>query len=111
MRLDTIELGVGGKAPKHTHQGPGIRCLLEGGFTVETQGHTHSYRPGEAWFETGPDPVVAWAPADKPAKFARVMILPRALLGKMSTRYVEASPAVATQGRRWFIHFDRFIAP
>jgi hypothetical protein len=55
--------------------------------------------------------VVAWAPADKPAKFARVMILPRALLGKMSTRYVEASPAVATQGRRWFIHFDRFIAP
>jgi len=111
IRLDTIELGVGGKAPKHVHQGPGIRCLLEGGFTVETQGHTNSYKPGEAWFETGPDPVVAWAPADKNAKFVRVMILPRALMGKMSTRYLETNPTAATQGRRWFIYFDRAIEP
>jgi quercetin dioxygenase-like cupin family protein len=111
IRLDSIELGVGGKAPKHVHQGPGIRCLLEGGFTVETQGHTNSYKPGEAWFETGPDPVVAWAPEDKNAKFVRVMLLPRALLGKMSTRYLEANPAVATQGRRWQIYFDRAIEP
>ena len=111
MRLDTVELGVGGKAPMHTHQGPGIRCLLEGGFTVETQGHAHSYRPGEAWFETGPDPVVAWAPHDKPAKFVRAMILPRALMGKQSTRYVEADPVVATRGRRWIIHLDKAITP
>jgi hypothetical protein len=111
MRLDTVELPAGGKAPMHTHQGPGIRCLLDGGFTVETQGHTGSYRPGEAWFETGPDPVVAWAPDDKPAKFARVMLLPHALLGKQSTRYVQADPVVATRGRRWIIHLDRAITP
>ena len=111
IRLDSIALGIGGKAPMHTHQGPGIRCLIEGGFTVETQGHTHSYKPGEAWFETGPDPVVAWAPDDKPAKFVRVMILPRALDGKMSTRYVEANPQVATQARRWVIYFDKAIEP
>ena len=111
IRLDSIALGVGGKAPRHVHQGPGIRCLLEGGFTVETQGHTNSYKPGEAWFETGPDPVVAWAPEDKNAKFVRVMILPLSLMGKMSTRYLETSPAVATQGRRWQIYFDRAIEP
>jgi hypothetical protein len=111
MRLDTVELGVGGKAPLHFHQGPGIRCLLEGGFTVQTQGHTNSYKPGEAWFESGPDHVLAWAPDDKAAKFARVMILPRALEGKQSTRYVEADPVVATAGRRWEIFFDRAIQP
>jgi quercetin dioxygenase-like cupin family protein len=111
MRLDTVALGVGGKAPLHYHQGPGIRCLLEGGFTVQTQGHTRSYKPGDAWFETGPDHVLAWAPDDKPAKFARVMILPRALEGKQSTRYVDADPVIATQGRRWDIHFDRAIQP
>jgi quercetin dioxygenase-like cupin family protein len=111
MRLDTVALGVGGKAPLHYHQGPGIRCLLEGGFTVQTQGNTHSYKPGEAWFETGPDHVLAWAPDDKPAKFARVMILPRALEGKQSTRYVDTDPVIATAGRRWEIHFDRAIDP
>jgi hypothetical protein len=111
MRLDTIELPAAGKAPMHTHQGPGIRCLLEGGFTVETQGHTNSYAPGEAWFETGPDPVVAWAPDDKAAKFVRAMVLPRALMGKQSTRYVHENPVVATRGRRWIIHLDRAITP
>jgi hypothetical protein len=108
IRLDSI---VAGKAPMHTHQGPGIRCLLEGVFTVETQGHTTAYKPGEAWFETGPDPVVAWSGEDGPAKFVRVMILPRALEGKMSTRYVNADPQAATRGRRWVIYFDRAIEP
>ncbi len=110
MRLDTVELPAGGKAPKHVHQGPGIRCLLEGGFTVDTQGHTSSYKPGEAWFETGPDPVVAWAPDDMAMRFVRVMVLPRALLGKQSTRYVEMDPVVATKGRRWIIHVEKAIA-
>jgi hypothetical protein len=108
IRLDSI---VAGKAPMHTHQGPGIRCLLEGDFTVQTQGHTNSYKPGEAWFETGPDPVVAWSGEDRPAKFIRVMILPRALEGKMSTRYVNADTQTATRGRRWVIYFDRTIEP
>jgi quercetin dioxygenase-like cupin family protein len=108
MRLDFIQAG---KAPLHYHQGPGIRCLLDGVFTVQTQGHTNSYKPGEAWFETGPDHVLAWSGEDKPAKFIRVMILPRALEGKMSTRYVDADPQVATAGRRWVIYFDRAIEP
>jgi len=108
MRLDFIQAG---KAPLHFHQGPGIRCLLDGVFTVQTQGHTNTYKPGEAWFETGPDHVLAWSGEDKPAKFIRVMLLPRALEGKMSTRYVDTDPQVATAGRRWVIYFDRAIEP
>ena len=111
MRLDTVELPASGKAPMHTHQGPGIRCLLEGGFGVDTQGHTNTFKPGEAWFETGPDPVVAWVEGEAAMKFARVMLLPRALLGKQSTRYVHDDPVVATRGRRWTIHLDRAITP
>ncbi len=38
-------------------------------------------RPGEAWFETGPDPVHASTHADEPSAFVRCMVLPRALAG------------------------------
>ncbi|MGA7490111.1 MAG: hypothetical protein WBW74_24580, partial [Xanthobacteraceae bacterium] len=37
----------------------------------------------------GPDPVFAQAAADRPSRFIRVMILPRALLGKSSIEYVD----------------------
>ena len=47
--------------------GPGIRYLLHGELDIDTEGRTASYGPGGAWFESGPDPVLAdgvAAPAD-----------------------------------------------
>ena len=81
MRCDRVDLPPGGIAYTHAHQGPGTRCLLQGGFIVETEGHRTEIAPGEAWFESGPDPVLARAPDDRPGYFSRVMILPRALKG------------------------------
>ena len=61
MRGDSVAFPPGGCAYLHRHQGPGIRCLVEGGIRIDTHGRSTSYGPGGAWYETGPDPVFAQA--------------------------------------------------
>jgi hypothetical protein len=87
LRCDSVSFPPGGCAFLHTHQGPGIRCLMEGGIRIDTAGHSTSYAPGGAWFESGPEPVFALA-AERPTRFIRVTLLPAALLGKSSIAYV-----------------------
>jgi hypothetical protein len=89
LRGDSVAFPPGGCAYRHVHQGPGIRCMIEGGIRIDTFGRSTSYGPGGAWYEAGPEPVFAQASADQPSRFIRVMILPRALLGKSSIRYVD----------------------
>jgi hypothetical protein len=93
MRGDSVGFPPGGCAFLHTHQGPGLRVLLEGGIRIDTHGRSTSYGPGGAWYETGPDPVFAQAAADRPSRFIRVMVLPRALLGKSSIKYLREEDA------------------
>lgn len=88
-RGDSVAFPPGGCAYLHRHQGPGIRCLVEGELRVDTKGCSHSYAVGDPWYEAGPDPVFAQA-GTKPTRFIRVMILPRALIGKSSISYVNA---------------------
>ena len=88
LRLDSVAFPAGGCALLHTHQGPGIRCIKEGSIRIDTQGHSAAYAPGAPWFEVGPDPVFAQADADIPTRFIRAMVLPQALLGTSSIRYV-----------------------
>jgi hypothetical protein len=90
LRGDSVAFPPGGCAFLHRHQGPGIRCLLEGGIRIDTHGASTSYGPGGAWYETGPDPVFAQAASDRATRFIRMMILPRALLGKSSIEYLNA---------------------
>ena len=89
MRGDSVAFPPGGCAYTHVHQGPGIRCMIDGGIRIDTHGRSTSYGPGGAWYETGPDPVFAQAAMDRPSRFIRVMVLPRALTGKSSIRYVK----------------------
>ncbi|NQV58540.1 MAG: hypothetical protein HQ502_02670 [Alphaproteobacteria bacterium] len=88
MRLDSVAFPPGGCAFHHTHQGPGIRCLREGMIRIDTEGRSASYGPGGAWFEAGPEPVFAQADQEKPSRFIRAMVLPRALMGASSIHYV-----------------------
>ena len=88
LRGDSVAFPPGGCAFTHVHQGPGIRCIIEGGIRIDTQGRSTAYGPGGAWFESGVEPVFAQAAADRPSRFIRLMILPRTLLGKSSIRYV-----------------------
>lgn len=110
MRCDRVDIPPGGIAYTHTHQGGGIRCLLKGGFNVETQGHKTSIAAGEPWYEAGPDPVLAWAPDDRPGHFSRVMILPRALKGKSSISYVRPEDAEKPKLQRYTVFVDEFIS-
>lgn len=88
IRLDSVAFPPGGTALLHRHQGPGIRCLREGEIRIDTEGRSSSYGPGGAWFESGPEPVFAQASMEVPSRFIRTMVLPRALLGASSIRYV-----------------------
>lgn len=90
MRLDSVSFPPGGCALLHTHQGPGIRCLIEGTIRIDTHGRSTSYGPGSPWFEAGPEPVFAQAAADRPSRFIRAMILPAILKGRSSISYVNA---------------------
>jgi hypothetical protein len=90
LRGDSVAFPPGGCAYLHRHQGPGIRCLLEGGIRIDTHGGSTSYGPGGAWYESGPDPVFAQGARDRATRFIRMMILPRALIGKSSIEYLKA---------------------
>jgi hypothetical protein len=109
IRCDRVDLPPGGIAYTHTHQGGGIRCLLDGGFVVETEGHKTEIGPGEAWYEAGPSPVLAYAPNDRVAHFSRVMVLPRALLGKSSLSYVNREDADKPKLQSYTVFIDRII--
>ncbi len=104
LRGDSVAFPPGGCAYLHRHQGPGIRCLLEGGIRIDTHGRSTSYGPGGPWYESGPDPVFAQA-TDRPTRFIRAMILPAAYLGKSSVEYLreEDKPKPKSQTYKMFV--------
>lgn len=110
LRGDSVAFPPGGCAYLHTHQGPGIRCLIEGGIRIDTHGHSTAYGPGGAWYESGPDPVFAQAAADRPSRFIRVMVLPRALAGKSSLQLVNAEDKNKPRAQQYKVFMDAPIA-
>ncbi len=106
LRGDSVAFPPGGCALLHRHQGPGIRCLIEGGIRVDTHGRSTSYGPGGAWYEAGPDPVFAQAAADRPSRFIRVMILPRGLIGKSSIEYANDEDKAKPKSQSYKIYAD-----
>ena len=109
LRGDSVAFPPGGCAHPHRHQGPGIRCLIEGGIRIDTAGRSTSYGPGGAWYESGPEPVFAQA-AQRPSRFIRVMILPGALLGKSSLQLVDPADAGKRRAQQYQIFVDAPIA-
>jgi hypothetical protein len=110
MRGDSVAFPPGGCAYQHRHQGPGIRCLIEGGIRIDTHGRSTSFGPGGAWYESGPDAVFAQASPDKPSRFIRVMILPRELLCKSSIQYVNEEDKAKPKSQQYKIYADAPIS-
>jgi quercetin dioxygenase-like cupin family protein len=112
MRCDRVDFALGGVAPRHGHCGGGIRYLLRGSLTV-TVGDApgHLMRPGDCWFESGREPVLAQASTTEETSFVRCAILPMEIRGKTSLRYV--NPADATRGRprTYTVFVDEPITP
>jgi quercetin dioxygenase-like cupin family protein len=109
-RCDRIDFPPGGVAYTHTHPGPGIRYLLHGAIEIETAGHTTTFGPGEAWFESGPDPVYATASATEDTAFVRVLLLPVEWEGKRTIRYVDPADEDKPKLQRATVFFDRRLA-
>ena len=110
MRGDSVAFPPGGCAYQHRHQGPGIRCLIEGGIRIDTHGRSTSFGPGGAWYESGPDAVFAQASPNKPSRFIRVMILPRELVGKSSIQYVNEEDKAKPKSQQYKIYADAPIS-
>jgi hypothetical protein len=109
-RGDSVGFPPGGCAYLHRHQGPGIRCLIEGGIRIDTHGRSTSYGPGGAWYESGPDGVFAQGAMDRASRFVRVMILPRALIGKSSIEYLNEADKAKPKSQSYKIFADLPIA-
>lgn len=109
VRCDRIDFPPAGVAYTHTHPGPGIRRLLFGSIRIDTNGASHDYGPGGAWFERGPDPVFAAASEREPSAFVRVMLLPREWEGKRTIRYVDPADEEKPKLQRPTVFFDRPI--
>ncbi len=88
MRCDRVDFPPGGIAYTHTHPGPGIRYLLHGSIRIDSAGESHHYGPGQPWFESGPEPVLATAAETEDTAFVRVLLLPQEWEGKRTIRYV-----------------------
>ncbi len=108
-RCDRIDFPTGGVAYRHTHPGPGIRCLLFGSIRIETESRSATYGPFDAWFESGPEPVYAAASETEDTAFVRVMLLPREWEGKRTIRYVDPADADKPKLQRATVFFDRPI--
>jgi hypothetical protein len=104
-RGDSVSFPPGGCAYLHWHQGPGIRCLIEGSLRIEAGGQSHAYEVGDAWFESGPQPVFAQA-GKQATRFVRVMILPRMLIGKSSIQYLNEEDKAKPKTQQYRVYVD-----
>ncbi|OLL31176.1 hypothetical protein BTH42_13285 [Burkholderia sp. SRS-W-2-2016] len=109
MRCDKVQFPPGGVAHTHVHQGPGVRCTLEGEITIETLGDSHTHGPGSAWLELGHAPVLAPTTEARATTFIRCFILPRACRGRSSIRYVQPEDAGKNKPQRYHVFGERFI--
>ena len=109
MRCDRVDFAPGGEALPHGHRGGGIRWLLEGELEVRVGGHPgRLMKRGDAWFESGAEPVHAIASREVATSFIRVSILPREIQGKSSIVYVDPAHA-SVKPRRYTVLVDQPI--
>jgi quercetin dioxygenase-like cupin family protein len=111
LRCDRVDFPPGGVAYLHTHQGPGIRVLLQGTIRIDTGGSSRSYGPLQAWFEPGPEPVFAAASDTETTAFVRCMVLPARLRGQSSIRYLRDEDAAKPKTQRYTVFVDQPLVP
>jgi hypothetical protein len=108
FRLDRIVSAAGRIADRHQHPGPGIRCLLEGTFNVQQDIESaRDLGPGDAWWETGSDTVIAWSSPQMASKFLRGMVLPVEWEGKVTGTWLSGK---TPPPGNWRLYVDRVIA-
>ena len=109
MRCDRVEFAPAGEALPHGHKGGGIRYLVAGELDVRVGDRPgRLMKPGDAWFESGAEPVHAVASKTAPTAFIRVSILPRSIRGQSSIVYVNPAHA-SMKPRTYTVYVDEPI--
>ncbi|MEM7331786.1 MAG: hypothetical protein AAF490_06820 [Chloroflexota bacterium] len=109
FRLDRITVPTGRVSDRHQHPGPGIRVLLEGTFNVQQDCEScRMVIPGEPWWESGEDTVIAWASTTMHARFLRGMILPVDYQGRPDTAIWLSGDTKKSRGK-WHYYVDEII--
>ena len=67
------------------------------------------YGPLDAWFEPGPEPVLAVASKTEETAFVRAMLLPREWAGRRTIRYVDPADETRPKQQRAIVFFDEPI--
>lgn len=109
LRADRVDFPPGAVTPKHGHKGPGIRRLIEGRLVAEIGHQVQRMDAGDAWFESGLDPVVGRNVAPTSA-FVRVMALDPALLGEPTFIPWTPEEAAKPRGVGRALFFDTAVA-
>ena len=110
MRCDRVDFEPGGVALPHRHRGGGIRRLLWGRLEVTVgDAPARVMRPGDAWFESGHEPVRAVSAADEATSFVRVSVLPAEFRGRSSIMYVDPADAERSRPRTYTVYVDEPI--
>jgi hypothetical protein len=110
MRCDRVEFEPGGVALPHRHRGGGIRRLVSGRLEVTVGGGApRVMRPGDAWFESGREPVLAAADPVTTTAFVRVAVLPAEIRGRSSILYVDPADASRSRPRTYTVYVDEPI--
>lgn len=109
MRCDRVDFDLGAEALPHRHRGGGIRWLVSGTMELRVEGESDRViQPGQAWFESGREPVYARASAEQATSFIRCSILPREIRGQSSIMYVDPKDAVS-KPRKYTVFADEPI--
>ncbi|WP_306120136.1 MULTISPECIES: hypothetical protein [unclassified Roseitalea] len=98
VRVDRIESRHGAQTPRHGHRGPGMRRLVFGTLRADVGEAVHRIRAGDAWFETGTEPVVGTNYGGANAAFVRMLALPAELEGGKSS-FIAADAGEAAKPR------------
>lgn len=109
MRLDRVSFPAGGTAWTHLHQGPGIRVCAKGEITIETEGKSSTYQPGQAWAEKGVAPVLAPTTEAESTEFIRCFLLPTQNRGRSSLRIISAEDRAKGNTQSYHIFSERLL--
>ena len=111
FRLDQITAPKERVTDPHQHPGPGIRCMMEGTFNVQQDAEsTRLVNPGDPWWESGRDEVIAWGSLTMHARFLRGMVLPAEKMGEVTGKWKAGEPG--KKRGNWTLHVDElFNAP
>lgn len=108
LRVDRVEFDPEVETPRHGHKAPGIRRLYKGRLVAEIGPELRRLEPGDAWFETGHDPVIGRNVAPASA-FVRAMVLPIDLLGQPTFIAWDPGEATKPRGTRRTEYFDTIV--